>query len=91
MNELDHAILTDHAREQMEKRGILETHVRTLLGKPQDTRPVRRGRIVVQGMISVGEPPSDYLLRVFLDVDRSPPEVVTAYRTSKIEKYRSDR
>ena len=52
---------------------------------------MRPGRIVVQGMISVGERPLDYLLRVFLDVDRSPPEVVTAYRTSKIEKYRSDR
>ena len=29
-----------------------------------------------------------YLLRVFVDVDRSPPEVVTVYRTSKMEKYR---
>lgn len=28
-----------------------------------------------------------YLLRVFVDVDRDPPDVVTAYRTSKIEKY----
>ena len=26
---------------------------------------------------------------VFVDVDREPAEVVTAYRTSKIEKYRS--
>jgi len=24
---------------------------------------------------------------VFVDIDRQPPEVVTAYRTSKIEKY----
>jgi hypothetical protein len=28
-----------------------------------------------------------YLVRVFVDVDRSPAEVVTVYRTSKIEKY----
>jgi hypothetical protein len=28
-----------------------------------------------------------FLLRVFVDVDRQPLEVVTAYRTSKIEKY----
>jgi hypothetical protein len=28
-----------------------------------------------------------YLVRVFVDVDRSPAEVVTAYRTSKIDKY----
>ena len=31
----------------------------------------------------------EYLLRVFVDVDRTPAEVVTVYRTSKIEKYRS--
>jgi hypothetical protein len=28
-----------------------------------------------------------YLLRVFVDADRIPPEVVSAYRTSKIGKY----
>jgi len=28
-----------------------------------------------------------FLVRVFVDIDRRPPEIVTAYRTSKIEKY----
>ena len=28
-----------------------------------------------------------YLVRVIVDVDRDMPEVVTVYRTSKIEKY----
>jgi len=28
-----------------------------------------------------------FLLRVFVDVQRRPPEVITAYRTSKIAKY----
>ena len=28
-----------------------------------------------------------YLVRVFVDVDRSPAEVVTVYRTSNIAKY----
>jgi hypothetical protein len=28
-----------------------------------------------------------YLIRVFLDVDRDPPEVVTVYRTSRVAKY----
>jgi len=28
-----------------------------------------------------------YLLRVFVDIDREPPEVVTVYRTSKVRKY----
>jgi hypothetical protein len=28
-----------------------------------------------------------YLVRVFVDVERDPPEVVTVYRTSNIAKY----
>ena len=28
-----------------------------------------------------------FLVRIFVDVDRDPAEVVTAYRTSKISKY----
>jgi len=28
-----------------------------------------------------------YVVRVFLDVDREPAEVVTVYRTGKVEKY----
>lgn len=32
-----------------------------------------------------------YVVRAFVDVWRKPPEVVTAYKTSKVEKYwRSD-
>ncbi|NOT28998.1 MAG: hypothetical protein HOP15_00960 [Planctomycetes bacterium] len=28
-----------------------------------------------------------YLVRLVLDIDRAPPEIVTVYRTSKLEKY----
>jgi hypothetical protein len=28
-----------------------------------------------------------YLVRVFVDIDRSPAEVVTVYRTTRIAKY----
>jgi hypothetical protein len=42
---------------------------------------------VYQSRIEAGKPPQKYLLRVFVDVDREPPDVVTAYRTSKIDKY----
>ena len=33
---------------------------------------------------------TEYLLRVFVDIDRTPAEVVTAYRTSKFAKYWRD-
>ena len=41
------------------------------------------GRVVAQGMTE------GYLLRVFVDVNRTPAEVVTVYRTSKLRKYGS--
>ncbi len=54
----------------------------------EELLPVRPGRVVVQGIISEGREPADYLLRVFVDTDRTPAEVVTVYRTSKMDKYR---
>ena len=81
--DLDAAVLTDHAKEQMSRRKIDEADVRQILAAPEETAVVREGRIVAQGMIG------DQLLRIFVDVDRTPPEVVTAYRTSKIDRYRS--
>ena len=35
----------------------------------------------------MGEPAKRYLVRVFVDIDRDAAEVVTVYRTSKINKY----
>lgn len=35
----------------------------------------------------MGEGARMYLVRVVVDIDREPAEVVTAYRTSKISKY----
>jgi len=70
----------------MARRGISEHEVRTVLRAPEQQSPVRPGRIVLQSRLSIaGE--GVYLLRVFIDVDRIPPEVVTAYRSSKITKY----
>jgi len=87
--DLTRAILTDHGRAQLAARGITEAEVRRVLGEPESVAEVRPGRVVAQAVLSAGNPPGDRLLRVLVDVDRDPPEVVTAYRTSKISKYRS--
>jgi len=79
---LSNAIITGHARSQMARRQISEQELRQMLNNPEEILSVREGRVVAQGMSR------DYLLRVFVDVDRDPPEVVTAYRTSNIDKYR---
>ena len=81
--EAGHFCFTDHARQQMSKRQITKAEVSQALGSPEKVLPVREGRVVAQSLVS------GYLLRVFVDVDREPLEVVTAYRTSRIDHYRS--
>ena len=79
--------LTDHARAEMARRQISESDVARALSAPEQSKNVREGCAVYQSRMEFGEPPGIYLLRVFVDVDRDPPEVVTVYRTSRIEKY----
>jgi hypothetical protein len=79
--------LTDHARLEMARRLIAEKDVAMVLAKPEQVMQVRKGRVVYQSRLNLDEPPRLYLVRVIVDVDRQPPEVVTVYRTSKIEKY----
>ena len=56
-----------------------------VLAAPEQREAVRPGQDVLQSRVESER--KTYLVRVVVDVDRSPPEVVTAYRTSKIEKY----
>ena len=82
--------LTDHAKTEMERRGITEEQVTTVLLAPEQSESVREGREVYQSRFKLGEPIKNFLIRVFVDYDRIPPDVVTTYRTSKIEKYWRD-
>ena len=79
--------LAPHARVQMERRGLTVDVVRRVLTEPGQRHVVRRGRVVVQSRLWLGTPAREYVVRVFVDVDRRPPSVVTAYRTSKLDKY----
>lgn len=80
-------VFTDHALIEMARREISQEHVRNVLANPEQTEMVREGRVVYQAKYDMGEPLRTYILRVFVDIDRKPPYVVTVYRTSKIEKY----
>jgi Domain of unknown function (DUF4258) len=79
--------LTDHARLEMARRQISEPEVARVLTAPEQSECVREGRAVYQSRIEVGEPAKTYLLRVVVDLDRQPSEVVTVYRRSKVHKY----
>ena len=77
--------LTAHAQFEMERHQISETEIAQVLSSPEQTAMVRPGRVVIQSRVEFGEPLQTYLLRVFVDVDRRPVEVVTAYRTSRVD------
>lgn len=79
--------LNDHARFEMTRRQISDETITQVLANPDDTETVRAGRAVYQSQIEIGDPAKIYLIRIFVDVDRTPPEVVTVYRTSKVAKY----
>jgi len=57
-----------------------------VLTAPEQRIELGPGRAVLQSRIAdvAGRA---FLLRVFVDVERRPAEVVTAYRTSKVAKY----
>lgn len=78
-------VFTPHAVFEIGRRGLAEELVRRVLHAPEQRTTVRPGRDVLQSRIDIEN--RLYLVRVIVDTDRSPAEIVTAYRTSKIDKY----
>ncbi|GBC84531.1 hypothetical protein HRbin11_00962 [bacterium HR11] len=69
----------------MRRRGLRPALVRRVLTVPEQVIELRPGRAVFQSRVRSGG--RVYLVRVVVDVDRRPAEVVTVYRTSKVAKY----
>ena len=69
----------------VERRGISESVVARVLGAPEQHLRMRPGREIFQSRIRFAD--GTYLVRVIVDVSSATAEVVTVYRTSKIEKY----
>ncbi len=78
-------VLTRHAEFEMQRRGIDKEVVQQVLSVPEQTIDVRPGRVVLQSRAT--QEGRVYLVRVFVDVERRPAEVITVYRTSKVSKY----
>ncbi len=78
--------ITEHASLEMSRRGIGQDIIRRILGRPEQRYSVRTGRDVLQSLVQDSKG-AIRLVRVFVDIDRDPVEVVTAYETSKIGKY----
>ena len=85
MKSIKNYILKPHAKFEIARRGLNEEIVNKILSNPEQRTSARLGRDVFQSQIMMEG--KEYLVRVFVDIDRNPAEVVTAYRTSKILKY----
>ena len=77
--------LTPHSPFEKSRRGISGNVVASVVTAPEQRQLVRPGRVVLQSKITFGG--RTYLVRVIVDIDRSPAEVVTVYRTSNVAKY----
>jgi len=82
---VDNYLITSHAAFEMLRRRVEDRVVRQVLAAPEQRHAVRPGRDVLQSRIAFAS--KTYLLRVFVDIDRDPAEVVTVYRTSRVPKY----
>jgi hypothetical protein len=76
---------TPHAIEKLLERGIPLQVVMTVLLNPERVTSEHNERSAYQGEVSINGKP--YILRVIVEADG---EVVTLYRTSKVEKYRGE-
>jgi hypothetical protein len=82
---IDDYVVTSHAAFEMQRRRVEEGAVRQVQAAPEQRHFVRPGRDVLQSRITFAC--KSYILRVFVDIDRDPAEVVTVYRTSRVAKH----
>jgi len=80
--------LSRHAEWEMTRRGIPLALVQVVIDHPEQRQvdESRPDRWIHQSRLRF-EDGKIYLLRVVVDENEEPPVIVTAYRTSKIEKY----
>lgn len=78
--------LSKHAREEIKRRQISEFLLGEVLKNPQQIVEGFGGKKVYQSKVDFGRG-RIYLLRAIVDDTMDPVVVITAYRTSRIEKY----
>ncbi len=76
--------LSNHAKEEMQRRGIPFEFVESVLNNPQQIVEEKSGKKAYQSQIDFGDG-RIFLLRVIVAEDVDPAVVVTVYRTSKID------
>jgi predicted Zn-dependent protease with MMP-like domain len=80
------AVLTNHARLEMVRRGIAEDLVMAILERPEQVVAEREGLVAYQSRLGM-EDGRVMLVRGIAEDRSTPRKVITVYRTSKIDKY----
>lgn len=75
-----------HADEEIERRRIPREWVKSVLRNPEQRIVQARGKEIFQSRQRSTDGKL-FLTRIIVNIERTPPIVVTVYRTSKIEKY----
>jgi len=78
---------TEHARFEMNRRQISEELVKSVIKNPEKRYIARKGRVVLQSKYKNSIEQKEMLLRVIGKEINEVFIVITAYKTSKIEKY----
>jgi len=78
-------VLTDHAKEEARRRQIPLEWIESTMAHPEQMTPGTNRRKVLQSRIVTDG--KTYLVRLVVEDWHQPPVIVTAYRTSKIDKY----
>jgi len=83
---MDNVILSKHAKEQMEARGISEEQVWGVVQDSEQTIEHDDEKIILQSRVTLDDG-KNYLIRVFINVIKDPNLIITVYKTGKIKKY----
>ena len=78
--------LSTHSEEELIRRQIPRELLEDVLQSPQQIVPEYFGRRAYQSKLDFGEG-KVFILRVIVDESTEPFTVITAYRTSKVDKY----
>jgi len=74
-------VIKPAVRRKIEDHGLSIAEVEAVLAAPEQQVPTYGGRFIYQSRAG------RFLVRVVVEQDRNPSEVVTAYRTSNVSKY----
>jgi hypothetical protein len=74
-----------HAKERIHDRGLSQKIVSKTINTPDRILQKSECKQVFQKIVKENE--STYLYRVFVNICKQPPLIITAYKTSKVDKY----